>query len=124
MVCTGGEPLLQLDRELIDAMHAAQIEIAIETNGTIEVPEGIDWICMSPKANTDIVVRSGNEIKIVYPQAGIDPADFESWAFDHFFIQPMDSPEVDANTKKAIRYCMDNPKWRLSLQTHKLLGIP
>lgn len=124
VVCTGGEPLLQLDRELIDAMHAAQIEIAIETNGTIEVPEGIDWICMSPKANTDIVVRSGNEIKIVYPQAGIDPADFESWAFDHFFIQPMDSPEVDANTKKAIRFCMDNPKWRLSLQTHKLLGIP
>ena len=124
VVCTGGEPLLQLDAQLIDAMHEVGCEIAIETNGTIEAPDGIDWICMSPKANTDIVVRSGDEIKIVFPQPGIDPLDFSSWDFAHFFIQPMDSPQLTQNTEKAIQFCKDHPKWKLSVQSHKLLGIP
>lgn len=123
-VCTGGEPLLQLDRQLIDTIHAHDIEIAVETNGTIPAPDDIDWICMSPKANTDIAVKSGNEIKIVYPQEGIDPEEFEDWDFEHFFIQPMDSPQLEYNTQRAIAYCAAHPQWKLSLQTHKLLGIP
>jgi 7-carboxy-7-deazaguanine synthase len=124
VVCTGGEPLLQLDTRLIQAFGHHGIEIAIETNGTIPVPDGIDWICMSPKASTDIVVRRGNEIKIVYPQLGIDPRAFEVWDFDHYFIQPMDGPNIQANTARAISFCQGHPLWKLSLQTHKLLGLP
>lgn len=123
-VCTGGEPLLQLDAPLIKHMRELGIEIAIETNGTLPVPEGIDWVCMSPKANTGIVVRQGDEIKIVLPQEGIDPQDFEQWNFNHYFIQPMDGPEITSNTAQAIRYCAQHPRWKLSVQTHKLLGMP
>ncbi len=124
IVCTGGEPLLQLDEALIDALHRQGFDIAVETNGTITAPGGIDWICMSPKAGTDIVLRRGNELKLVYPQAGTDPADFQGWDFETFFLQPMDGPDRDKNTAKAIDYCMAHPQWRLSLQTHKFLGIP
>lgn len=123
LVCTGGEPMLQIDRELIDTLHAGGIEIAIETNGTIEVPETIDWICMSPKAGTEIIQRSGNEIKIVQPQIGINPKDFEGLDFDHFYIQPLDDEAQEDNIQEAIRYCLDNPKWKLSLQVHKVLNI-
>lgn len=123
VVCTGGEPLLQLDAPLIDALHAVGFEIAIESNGTIEAPAGIDWICISPKANADLVQKSGNELKLVFPQAGADPAAYEGLAFEHFFLSPMDSPTRDANTQAAIAYCMAHPHWRLSLQTHKLLGL-
>lgn len=124
IVCTGGEPLLQLDTPLVNLLHESNIEIAIETNGTKLAPEGIDWICMSPKANTELLLTSGDEIKIVFPQKGIDPADFEAMAFDHFFIQPMDGPDILENTKAAIEFCKDNPRWKLSIQTHKLLDIP
>ena len=124
MVCTGGEPLLQLDAPLIDALHARDFEIAVETNGTIAAPAGLDWICVSPKAGTEIKQRSGDELKLVFPQAGIDPADFLGLAFQHFFLQPMDGPHREANTQAALRYCLEHPQWRLSLQTHKLLGIP
>jgi 7-carboxy-7-deazaguanine synthase len=123
VVCTGGEPLLQLDAPLIDALRAAGFEIAIESNGTIEAPSGIDWICISPKANAELVQKSGNELKLVYPQAGADPAAYEQLAFEHFFLSPMDSPARDDNTRAAIAYCMAHPYWRLSLQTHKLLGL-
>jgi len=123
VVITGGEPLLQLDTQLIDALHALGFEIAIETNGTIDAPPGIDWICMSPKAGTAIKQRSGHELKLVYPQAGITPAELERLKFKHFFLQPMDGPEVEQNTALATRYCLEHPRWRLSLQTHKLLGI-
>ncbi len=123
-MCTGGEPALQIDDALISAFKANNIEIAIETNGTVELPNGIDWICVSPKANTEILQQSGNELKLVYPQAGTDPKDFENWKFDHFYLQPMDSPEQASNTTKCIEYCSKNPKWKLSLQTHKYLGIP
>ena len=123
VVCTGGEPLLQLDSDLALALKAKGFEVAIETNGTIEVPKEIDWICMSPKANTEIIVQNGDEIKVVYPQKGIDPGDFEEMDFANFFIQPMDSPEQEDNILKAIKYCKQNPKWRISLQTHKILGI-
>ncbi len=124
VVCTGGEPMLQVDDELIDAMHARGIEIAVETNGTLDVPETIDWICMSPKAGTDIVVRSGNEIKIVYPQDGLDPLSFQDFDFEYFFIQPMECPEWEATTKASIEFCKKHPKWRLSVQSHKYLNIP
>lgn len=124
VVFTGGEPALQLDNPLISILKEANIEIAIETNGTLKLPAGIDWICMSPKANTDIVVRSGNEVKIVYPQAGINPEDFADMGFDYFYIQPMESEKWDANTKAAIEYCKSHPQWRLSMQTHKYLDIP
>jgi len=124
IVCTGGEPLLQLDRPLIDALHEAGFEIAIETNGTMEAPAGIDWICMSPKAGADIVLRHGNELKLVYPQNGAAPEQFEGWNFERFFLQPMDGPDRETNTARAIEFCMAHPKWRLSLQTHKYLGIP
>jgi len=123
VVITGGEPLLQLDTPLIDALHALGFEIAIETNGTIDAPPGIDWICMSPKAGTAIKQRSGHELKLVYPQAGITPAELERLKFKHFFLQPMDGPAVQQNTALAARYCLEHPRWRLSLQTHKLLGI-
>lgn len=123
VVCTGGEPLLQLDAPLIDSLHARGFEIAIESNGTLSAPPGVDWICISPKANAEFVQRSGNELKLVYPQSGADPAQYEGLAFDHFFLSPMDSPERDANTQAAIAYCLAHPQWRLSLQTHKFLGI-
>lgn len=124
IVCTGGEPLLQLDQDLVNALKEKGFEVACETNGTMEPPPGLDWICMSPKANTEIIVRSGNEIKLIYPQQGIDPADFEDWGFDHFFLQPMDGPRVNEYTKRALEYCMQHPKWKLSIQVHKFLRIP
>jgi 7-carboxy-7-deazaguanine synthase len=123
-VCTGGEPLLQLDRDLIDALHSHDFEIAVETNGTVQAPAGIDWVCVSPKAGTELVQKSGDELKLVFPQANAQPPAFESLQFRHFFLQPMDGPDRDANTHLALRYCLEHPKWRLSLQTHKLLGIP
>ena len=124
VVCTGGEPLLQLDRALLDAFHAADFEVAVETNGTVEPPPGIDWLCVSPKAEAPLVVRGGDELKLVYPQVGADPSHFEGLEFGQFFLQPMDGPAREANTAAALRYCLDHPRWRLSLQTHKLLGIP
>jgi 7-carboxy-7-deazaguanine synthase (Cx14CxxC type) len=124
VVCTGGEPLLQLDANLIHALHESGFEIAVETNGTMAAPVGVDWLCVSPKAGSKLVQRSGDELKLVFPQAGADPADFELLSFRHFFLQPMDGPEREANTERALRYCLDHPQWRLSLQTHKILGIP
>jgi len=124
VVCTGGEPLLQLDQPLIQALHDKNISIAIETNGTQPVPDGVDWVCMSPKANTDILVRKGDEIKIVFPQAGIAPVDFIDFEFQYYFIQPMDGPNLHENTRASISYCSRHPRWRLSTQTHKLLDLP
>jgi 7-carboxy-7-deazaguanine synthase (Cx14CxxC type) len=123
VVCTGGEPLLQLDAKLVNALHARGFEIAIETNGTKLPPPGIDWICVSPKARADLVLRQGDELKLVYPQDDGEPERYESLRFDHFFLQPMDGPELRRNTRAAARYCADHPQWRLSLQTHKLLGV-
>ncbi len=123
VVCTGGEPLLQLDEALINALHQRGFEVGIETNGTITLPKGVDWVCVSPKANTEIVVRQGNELKLVVRQQGISPADFEGWDFQHFFLQPMDGPYLSEFTQWATQYCLMHPKWKLSLQTHKLLGI-
>ena len=123
VVLTGGEPLLQLDDELIQELKKEDIYIAIETNGTIKAPKGLDWICMSPKADTEIKLKSGSEIKIVYPQKNLDPKKFSDLDFENFFIQPMDSKELESNVAKSIRFCMKNPKWRLSLQAHKILGI-
>ena len=123
VVCTGGEPLLQMDSAFIDALHARGFEIAVETNGTIAAPEGVDWVCVSPKAGAGLVQRSGSELKLVYPQAGFGPDQVESLDFDNFFLQPMDGPDQMLNTQRAVRYCMEHPRWRLSLQTHKLLGI-
>jgi 7-carboxy-7-deazaguanine synthase len=124
VVCTGGEPLLQLDASLIHALHARSFEIAVETNGTIAAPDGVNWLCVSPKAGAELKQRSGDELKLVYPQAGADLADYELLAFRHFFLQPMDGPEREANTQLALRYCLDHPQWRLSLQSHKILNIP
>ena len=124
VVFTGGEPLLQLDAALIAAVAARGFEIAIESNGTIEAPEGIDWICISPKAGAPLVQTRGQELKLVFPQAGAMPDAFAQLAFDHFFLQPMDGPERARNTDLAVAYCLDNPRWRISLQTHKLMGIP
>lgn len=124
VVCTGGEPLLQLDRELIDALHVHEFEIAVETNGTVEAPVGLDWICVSPKADAPLVQTSGDELKLVFPQGKAMPGQFEGLDFKNFFLQPMDGPERETNTQLALQYCMAHPKWRLSLQTHKLLGIP
>lgn len=124
VVCTGGEPLLQLDAPLIAMLHAHGFEIAIETNGTLPPPPGIDWICVSPKAGTELVVASGQELKLVFPQEGAEPELFEKLDFQHFFLQPMDGPDRVRNTREAVRYCLEHPRWRLSLQTHKLLGIP
>jgi 7-carboxy-7-deazaguanine synthase len=123
VVLTGGEPLLQVDKAFIDALHARGFEIGIETNGTIEPPEGIDWLCVSPKAGADLVVKRGHELKLVYPQAENRPEDFTDLAFERFSLQPMDGPEVADNTARAIDYCLQHPQWRLSLQTHKTLGI-
>ena len=123
IVCTGGEPLLQLDDALIAALHAEGFRIAIETNGTIAAPAGIDWICVSPKAGAKLVQLSGDELKLVYPQPAAMPELFESLRFKHFLLQPMDGPDRDENTQKAIEYCMTHPQWRLSLQTHKMIGI-
>jgi 7-carboxy-7-deazaguanine synthase (Cx14CxxC type) len=123
VVCTGGEPLLQLDAPLVDALHAAGFEIAVETNGTQEPPAGLDWICVSPKAGAPLHLQRGNELKLVYPQDGAEPERFEQLDFDHFFLQPMDGPLAAENTSAALAYCLAHPRWRLSLQTHKLLGI-
>jgi 7-carboxy-7-deazaguanine synthase (Cx14CxxC type) len=123
VVCTGGEPLLQLDQPLVDALHARGMEIAIETNGTQPAPDGLDWICMSPKAGTDLVLTRGDELKVIYPQPGAEPERYEGLAFDHFFLQPMDGPDREANTAAAVAYCLAHPAWRLSVQTHKVLGI-
>jgi 7-carboxy-7-deazaguanine synthase (Cx14CxxC type) len=122
-VCTGGEPLLQLDAPLVQALHEAGLEIAIETNGTRPAPAGIDWICVSPKADAELVLRSGNELKLVFPQALAMPERFAHLAFDHFFLQPMDGPERARNTRLAVDYCMAHPQWRLGIQTHKVVGI-
>jgi 7-carboxy-7-deazaguanine synthase (Cx14CxxC type) len=123
VVCTGGEPLLQLDAELIDALHAEGFEIAVETNGTIAAPAGIDWICVSPKAGAPLLQTSGNELKLVYPQATQLPETVAHLQFDTFYLQPMDGPELAANTRAAIAYCMAHPRWRLSVQTHKVVNI-
>jgi len=123
VVLTGGEPLLQVDTPFIDALHARGFEIGIETNGTIEPPEGLDWVCVSPKAGADFVVRRGHELKLVYPQAGAPPEAFEHLAFERFSLQPMDGPDAASNTARAVDYCLQHPQWRLSLQTHKTLGI-
>ena len=124
VVVTGGEPLLQLDSALIDALHARGFAIAVETNGTLPAPEGIDWLCVSPKAGTEVVQRSGDELKLVWPQSGIDPAELAGWDFDHFLIQPMDCAEGQSALDRSIAFVMANPGWELSLQTHKLLGLP
>lgn len=123
VVCTGGEPLLQLDETLIEAFHREGLEVGVETNGTIEAPQGLDWICMSPKAETEIVLTKGQELKLVYPQAGAEPENFAHLDFDHFFLQPMDNPQQAANTKACLEYCLSHPQWSLSLQTHKILDI-
>ena len=124
VVCTGGEPLLQLDAALIDELHHRGFEIAIETNGTRDVPAGIDWICMSPKAGTTLLLHRGDELKFVFPQSDITPTEVEQLEFRHFYLQPMDGPQREANTQLALQYCLKHPQWKLSLQTHKLLGIP
>ncbi|OHV85455.1 7-carboxy-7-deazaguanine synthase [Ensifer sp. LCM 4579] len=124
VVFTGGEPLLQIDTELIDAVHACGFEIAIETNGTIEPPAGIDWICVSPKAGAPLNLRSGSELKLVYPQANLLPDDLPDVAFEHYFLQPMDGPTQLENVAAVTAFCLENPRWRLSLQTHKMIGIP
>ncbi len=124
VVVTGGEPLLQLDIPLIDALHARGFSIAVESNGTQVPPQGIDWLCISPKADAPVVARSGQELKLVYPQIGIDPAAFAGLDFERFYLQPMDGPDRTANTAAAVAYCLSHPQWRLSVQTHKYLGLP
>jgi len=124
VVCTGGEPLLQLDTALLDALHRQGFEVAVETNGTIQPPDGIDWLCVSPKAGAELVVAEGEELKLVFPQPGAEPAAFEQLGFRHYFLQPMDGPEREVHTAEAVQYCLEHPRWQLSLQTHKLLGIP
>ena len=124
VVCTGGEPLLQIDAALINALHTANFEIAVETNGTIATPAGLDWVCVSPKANAEFIQRAGDELKLVFPQQGAEPERFAAFPFRNFFLQPMDGPARAANTELAVRYCKAHPQWRLSLQTHKFLGIP
>jgi 7-carboxy-7-deazaguanine synthase (Cx14CxxC type) len=123
VVITGGEPMLQLDADLIDALHARSFRIAVETNGTLPATPGIDWVCVSPKAGTEVVQRQGDELKLVWPQEEIDPAELETWAFDHFLVQPMDCERREEAVRAAIRLAMDRPKWRLSLQTHKIVGL-
>jgi len=124
VVFTGGEPLLQLDAALIDAVHARDFEIAIETNGTLPVPDGVDWVCVSPKVGSELVVTKGSELKVVIPQQGQSLDEYESLAFEHFYLQPMDGPDKAHNTRLAIETCKNNPRWKLSIQTHKLLQIP
>ena len=123
VVLTGGEPLLQVDAPLTEALHALGFEIAVETNGTVAAPPGIDWLCMSPKAGNATVITRGQELKLVYPQPGVDPAQFEALDFQHFCLQPMDGPQARANTQAAVAYCQAHPRWRLSVQTHKWIGI-
>ncbi len=123
VVFTGGEPLLQLDAPLIDALHRRDFEVAIETNGTQPVPTGVDWVCVSPKAAADLVADRGHELKLVFPQAGAQPGRYAGLAFTHFYLQPMDGPDREANTRAAIKYCLAHPQWQLSLQTHKLTGL-
>ena len=124
VVCTGGEPLLQLDAALISGLHANDFEIAIETNGSLEPPPGLDWICVSPKAGAPLTLKRGNELKLVFPQPGAEPERFEALTFDHFLLQPMDGPARAENTVAATAYCLAHPRWRLTLQTHKMIGIP
>lgn len=124
VVCTGGEPLLQLDAALIAALHEAGFEVGVETNGTLAPPEGIDWLCVSPKVGAPLVQTRGDELKLVYPHGQLDPSAFAALPFDWFYLQPMDGPDREENTTLAMRYCFEHPKWRLSLQTHKLLGLP
>lgn len=124
VVCTGGEPLLQLDEALVEALHALGFEVAIETNGTREAPPGIDWICVSPKAGAPLKLTHGDELKLVYPQPGVAPEEFADLNFAHFFLQPMDGPQRERNTRQALEYCLAHPQWRLSLQIHKILNIP
>ena len=124
VVVTGGEPMLQLDAALIDALHARDFEVAVESNGTLPAPGGIDWLCVSPKAGTQVVQRSGDELKLVWPQPDIDPAELAGWDFDHFLIQPMDGADARASLERSIAFVMEHPGWELSLQTHKLLGLP
>jgi 7-carboxy-7-deazaguanine synthase (Cx14CxxC type) len=124
VVCTGGEPLLQLDAPLIAALHTQGFEVAVETNGTVVAPHGLDWICVSPKADAPLVQTSGQELKLVYPQPGVDPARFDHLGFERFYLQPMDGPDRDANTHEAVAYCLSHPRWRLSVQTHKYIGVP
>ena len=123
VVLTGGEPLLQVDKGLISALKKENIYIAVETNGTLEAPDGIDWICMSPKANTEIKLKKGSEVKVVYPQKNLNPDNFNVLDFKNFYIQPMDSENYEDNVSQSVKYCMQNPNWKLSLQTHKILGI-
>jgi len=123
VVMTGGEPALQADDALVAALHERGFAVAVETNGTLPLPAGLDWICVSPKAGTELKVRRGNELKLVYPQAGAEPANYEALAFEHFLLQPMDGPQIRTNTEKSAAYCMAHPRWRLSLQTHKVIGI-
>ncbi|MEU1884090.1 7-carboxy-7-deazaguanine synthase [Micromonospora rifamycinica] len=123
VVCTGGEPLLQLDEAAVQALHAEGFEVAVETNGTRPAPVGLDWICVSPKAGADLVLTRGHDLKLVYPQVGAEPTRFEGLDFAHFLLQPMDGPDRVANTEATVRYCLDHPQWQLSLQTHKYLGI-
>jgi len=123
VVLTGGEPLLQVDEPLLESLHAEKFEVAIETNGTLAAPAGIDWICVSPKAGAPLVQTRGDELKLVYPQVGARPRDFEALDFAHFLLQPMDGPQIAENTAAAIDYCMSHPRWRLSVQTHKAIGI-
>jgi organic radical activating enzyme len=122
-VLTGGEPLLQLDPALVDALHARAFSLALETNGTLPAPDGVDWICVSPKADAPLAQTTGQELKLVYPQPGVDPARFEHLAFERFALQPLDGPAAKENTAAAIAYCLAHPRWRLSVQTHKHLGI-
>ena len=124
VVFTGGEPLLQMDEELINVLHFNKFEIAIETNGTVNAPKNIDWVCVSPKAGSDLIITKGNELKLVFPQHGIDPSQYENLNFDHFSLQPMDNENLNENIQKTIKYCHEHPLWRLSLQTHKFVGIP
>ena len=123
VVCTGGEPLLQLDEDLIDALHEREFEVAVETNGTRPAPASLDWICVSPKAGAPFVQTSGSELKLVYPQENAPPEKFAQLDFEHFFLQPMDGPDTAGNTQRAIKYCLQHPRWRLSIQTHKLVGL-
>lgn len=125
VVCTGGEPLLQLDRDAVEALHQRGFAVSIESNGTLPAPAGVDWICISPKADAPVVQTSGNELKLVYPQEehGAQPRRFENFDFDHFFLQPLDNERKEDNTRAAVAYCLEHPQWKLSLQTHKILGI-
>lgn len=124
VVCTGGEPLLQVDKMLVDILHNYGFTIAVETNGTIAVPQGIDWVCVSPKAASKTIVRKGDELKLVYPQAGAEPQHYADWQFNTFVLQPMDGPLKIENTNAAVEYCLQHPRWRLGLQMHKVIGLP